>query len=332
MRHLRLFSVFASIVFVTTGCGPDNGSGGSAVNPAMSVSQDLETFTVEDEGGMPFMSRTLFFGFYKGLEKAEGENDRGTAEELRARLNLLMGLTPSNDGKSYVAARNPLDLLHHLINTDRIGTFNDGKRLMRDSVTSGAPADYNTAAKNATIRFTELEGRVGEDPAPDQIWVYPLLDWSSSFSQLGTRTATVCRGAQFIARQAAEEDATEIESEFWEGCFAGDSFSATGHNEPERSLFSITGRQFGNLEFWQTFLGSQHYDTLFLTDTNGITIDGEEPVFLCIQINYSVSQVSVTYVTDPEADTVGSNPDPSQCPDVGTSFTYDSEPVDERRQ
>lgn len=337
MRYLRLtpfMTLTALLLLLVVGCGADTGSG-SAFNPATSVSKPLDTFTVKDDGGMPFVSRTIFFDFYQGLESAEGEDDRGTAAQLRERLNLLMGLTPSEDGKSYVAARNPFDLLHHWINIDRIGTFSDGKRLMRDSVTSGDPATYNTPAKNAIIRFTDLEGNTGEDPGPDQVWVYPLLDWTSSFSQFGPVTASVFRSAQFIARPPTDEDSepSEIQSAFWGGQFNGDNFSATGYNQPEFVALSITGRQLGEVEFYQVYLGSQ-YDTLILRDTQGITIDGEQPAYICALMSYASDEVKVVYVVDPDDDTGdGGSGRNVQCPDpvAGNSFIYDSEPVQARQ-
>lgn len=332
MRHLRLFAALAPIVFLTAGCSPDTSSGDSAFNPAASVSDSFDTFEIQDEGGMSVVSRTIFFDFYQGLEAAEGEDDRGSASALRERLGLLMGLTPSEDGKTYVAARNPFDFLHYLINTDQISTFNDGKRLMRDSVTSGNPSTYNTPSNNAIIRFTEREGDVGQGPGPDQIWVYPVLDWTSNFSQFGPSTGTVFRSAQFIARPPEEGDAesSEIQSAFWSGGFDGGSFSATGYNQPRNSNFNATGRRFGNVDYYKRLGGSQ-FDTLFLIETSGITIDGVEPVFICIENNYRASQVRVTYVTDPETDTTGNNTDPTRCPAVGTAFTYSSETVPGRQ-
>lgn len=332
MRHLQLFAAFAPLILVLTGCGPDTGSGNSAFNPATSVTRTFDNFRVNDEGGEPFITRTIFYDFYRGLEAAAGEQDRGTAQALRQRLNTVMGLTPGADGKTYTAARNPFDLLHHVINTDMVGTFNEGKRLMRDSVTKGAPATYNTPANNAIIRFEDMEGNTGADLEPDQIWVFPLLDWTSNFPQLEPDTAFVFRSAQFIARPPEEGDPNpaEIQSGFWSGRFKGDSFSATGYNRPDYFNFNVTGRQFGNLDFYQV-LTDPEYDTLFLTETSDITINGEEPVFICARINYSVSEVTVTYVVDPEADTRGTNPDPSQCPDVGTRFTYATETVTSRQ-
>lgn len=332
MRHHRLFSALALIVLVTSGCGPETGSGDSAFNPATSVSQSLESFEIQDHGGMPVLSRTIFYDFYRGLEAAEGEDDKGLVLQLRQRLDRLMGLTPSSDGQSYVAARNPFDLLHHLIHTDRIGTFNDGKRLMRNSVTSGDPATYNTPANGAIIRFTELAGDTGEGPGPDQIWVYPLLDWTSAFSDLEPSTAAVFRSAQFIARPAAAGDPepAEIQSAFWSGGFNGEQFSAEGYNSPIAVNFNVTGRQLGNLDFYQELTGSE-YDTLLLINTSGIIIDGEEPVFICAQINYRAEQVRVVYETDPEADTRGTNRNPSLCPDVGTAFNYATQPVPSRQ-
>ncbi|TGN39404.1 hypothetical protein [Marinobacter confluentis] len=333
MRHLRHTALLTITTFFIIGCGPDSPSDSKRLNPAASVSTSFESFTVEDHGGMPFLSRTIFFDFYQGLEAAEGEDDKGLASQLRTRLNVLMGLTQSDeDPTTYVAARNPFDLLHYLINTDQIATFNDGKRLMRDSLESGSPENYNTPANNAIIRFTELAGEDGSGPGPDQVWIYPLLDWKTNFSQLEPRTSVVFRSAQFIARPPEEDDENpaEIQSAFWSGRFDGDNFSATGYNRPNASNFNATGRNFGNVDFFKILTGSE-YDTLFLNETSGITIEGEEPVFICAQIDYSRDEVRVAYITDPEADTRGTNADPSQCPNVGSTFTYSSEPVTQRQ-
>lgn len=329
MRHISLTALIPLTALLLGGCGPDTGSGKSAFNPATSVSRTFEDFKVQNDGGNPYISRTIFYDFYRGLEAAQGEDDRGTAAALHERLNLLMGLTPSEDRKTYVVARNPFDLLHHLINTDQIGTFNDGKRLMYDSVTSGDPATYNTPANNAIIRFIDMAGTIHAEPEPDQEWVYPLLDWTSTFSQFKPITATLFRSAQFIARPPAEGDTTpaEIKSAFWSGRFNGNTFSATGYNQPEYVAFSVTGRQYGEVEFYQAFLGAEH-DTLILRDTHGITIDGIEPAYICALVSYETSEVKVVYVENPEDDTVGSGSNPDvNCPDVGTTFTYQSEPI-----
>jgi hypothetical protein len=331
MRHSRLIALIPMAALLLSGCGPDTGSGSSAFNPATPVTRTFDDFTVKNEGGNPYINRTMFYDFYKGLEPAEGADDKGTAAGIRERLNRLMGLTPGPEGKTYVAARNPLDFLHHLINTDRIGTFNDGKRLMYDSVTSGDPATYNTPAKNAIIRF--IERHETAEPAPDQEWVYPLLDWTSSFSQFEPITASVFRSAQFIARAPAEgeSDPAETKSAFWSGEFDGETFSTTGYNPPEYSAFSVTGRQYGNVEFYQAFQGKQ-YDTLILTGTSGIMIDGTEPAYICVLASYDTREVKVVYVVDPEDGTVGDGSRPDvQCPDVGNTFTYQAMPVTERQ-
>ncbi len=335
MRYIRLTALILLTALLIGGCRPDTGSGKSAFNPATSVSRTFEDFIVQNEDGNPYISRTIFHDFYRGLEPADGEDDHGTAAALRERLNLLMGLTPSADKKTYVAARNPFDFLHHLINTDQIGTFSDGKRLMYDSVTSGDPATYNTPGNNAIIRFIDMSGSTGAEPEPDEEWVYPLLDWTSSFSQFEPITATIFRSAQFMARPPTEGDTTpaEIKSAFWSGQFNGDTFSATGYNPPEYAAFSVTGRQYGEVEFYQVFRGAQH-DTLILRDTHGITIDGDgiEPAYICALISYETSEVKVVYVENPADDTVGSGSNPDvQCPDVGTSFIYQSRPVQARQ-
>jgi hypothetical protein len=333
MRHLRLFAALFPIVLGTTGCGPDSTSDSKRLNPAASVSLTPDSFTVQDIGGVPYVSRTIFYDFYRGLEPLAGEDDRGLTAQLRDRLEFLMGLTPDpDDPTTYVSARNPFDLLHYLINTDQVSTFNDGKRLMRDSLESGNPENYNTPANNAIIRFTDPEAEDPSEPAPDQLWVYPLLDWKTNFSPLEPRTSVVFRSAQFIARDAAEgdENPAEIQSAFWSGRFRGETFSETGYNRPDVANFNVTGRNLGDLDFFKVMTGAE-YDTLFLNDTSGITIDGVEPAFICVQVDYDRDQVRVAYVVNPDDDTGGTNADPSQCQNVGTSFNYSAQTIASRQ-
>jgi len=314
------------------GCGPESDSGSSAFNPAQPVFETFESFEVQDDGGNPYVSRTIFYDLYRGLEPESDGEDRGAASGLRERLGLLMGLTPNGDGTSYTAARNPFDFIHYLINTDRIGTFNDGKRLMRDSVTRKEPATYNTPAKNALIQFIDLAGTDGSSPDPDQLWIYPLLDWTSNFTRFEPRTARVFRSVQFIARPPEDGDPNpaELKSGFWSGEFAGDSFSSSGYNAPNYFAFSATGRQYGDLEFYSVLVNPQ-YDTLILRDTSGITIDGQEPAFICAQIDYEDSETRIVYVVDPDGDTGEGSTDPAQCPNVGNAFVYQSAVINSRQ-
>lgn len=286
------------------GCGPESTSD-SSYNPATAVSRSFETFETRNDEGMPeVLPQTIFYNFYVGLEPADGEDDGGVADALRERLELLMGLTPSDDRTRYTIARNPLDFLNHIISTNQVDNFDQGRQLMRDSITDGDAARYNTGEKNALIRFTETGDNNGEDPEPDQRWVYNLLDWQSN-----PQANKIYRSAQFIARPADDDepDPAEVESAIWSSQFHGPDFSVSGYNQPEYAAASMTGRSLGNVEFWQEFIGNKS-DTLILTETE-ITIDGEDVSYVCAEIDYENSRVKV-YTESQE----GQSPDGEENP------------------
>lgn len=315
MRHSCVFAAVPLLALTLAGCGPESTSGGNFRNPAESVSLSFESFTLRNETGMPeTLPRTIFYDFYRGLEPAEGEDDEGVAPEIRQRLELLMGLTPSDDGETYIAARNPLDLLHHVISSNEVDTFNDGRRLMRDTITDGEGARYNTPDRNALIRFTETGDLNGGDPGPDQLWVYPLLDWTSN-----PQMNKIFRAAQFIARAPEDDDSNppEVSSAIWSGRFDGSEFSVSGYNRPEFAATSLTGRELGNVEFWQEFIGEQS-DTLILTGTSGIEINGEEPDYICVELDYEANRVRV-YSSTGEADAPDESEGDEELTDVPLS-------------
>jgi hypothetical protein len=313
MRHLRLFSALASIVFVTTGCGPDSPSDSNkALNPASSVSLTFETFTIDNEEGLPeVLPNTIFYDFYRGLEPADSaEDDKNTAAAVRGRIDELMGLTPTDDGTSYKAARNPMDFLNFVIDSNQVTTFNEGRQLMRNSISDGNPARYNTSANNATIRFTEAEDGSNSEPTTDQRWVYPLLDWTSA-----PLTGTILTARQFIARTPEDESETppDVKSIVWSARFNAPEFSVSGYNQPEFELFSQTTRTLGNGELQKEHIGRKR-DTFFLLNPPpergagedapqcdsippeaplGITIAGENPDCIRVEVDYEKSEVRV---------------------------------------
>lgn len=290
MRHSCIFATVPLLALTLAGCGPDSSSDSNYINPATSVSLSFESFAVRNEEGLPpELPHTIFYDVYRGIEPADGEDDGGVVTQLRDRLELLMGLEPSDDETTYTSARNPLDFLHHIISTNQVNTFNDGRRLMRDSITKGEASRYNTPANNVLVRFTETGGNNGEPPEPDQIWVYVMLDWTSN-PQLNK----VFRAAQFVARPPADDDPSppEVRSAVWSGRFHGPDFSVSGYNQPEYAAVSLTGREFGNAEMRQAFIGDK-FDTLSLTKTSGITIDGEEPDCIRVDVDYVEARVRV---------------------------------------
>lgn len=338
MRHSCIFAAVPLLALSLAGCGPESTSGGNFRNPAESVSLSFESFALKNEEGLPeVLPQTIFHDFYRGLEPTDGDNDEAAdvAAQLRERLDLLMGLTPTDDRTSYKSARNPLDFLHYVIASNQVDNFNQGRRLMRDSITAGEGARYNTPDKNAQIRFTETGKSNGEEPDPDERWVYSLLDWTSN-----PQINKVFRAAQFVAREPAEDDSNppEVKSALWSGRFHGPDFAVSGYNEVEFSSTSLTGREFGNAELRKEVIGKKS-DTLSLTQTSGITIDSETPDCIRVEIDYEDANVRVFTSTDEtpnteNEDTEGSSPNPAHCGNQQNgeeAVLYNSVVIEERQ-
>ncbi|MFN2362411.1 MAG: hypothetical protein ABR522_15190 [Marinobacter sp.] len=340
MRHSCIFATLSLLAMTLAGCGPESTSDSNFRNPAESVSLSFESFTLRNESGLPeVLPRTIFYDFYRGIEPAEDEGNDDTTEvirQLRERLNLLMGLTPSDDGKRYTQARNPLDFLHEVITSNQVDNFNQGRRLMRDSITEGEGSRYNTPDKNAQIRFTETgDIEEGDEPGPDQRWVYTLLDWTSN-----PRMDKIFRAAQFVAREPEDEDSNppEVSSALWSGRFNGPDFSVSGYNQPEFSSTSLTGRELGDAELRQEFVGDQE-DTLSLSRTSGITINDEEPDCIRVVVNYEKAEVRIFTSKDEEQinvdkETEESSPNRAHCGNQQNddeAILYQSEVIEQRQ-
>ncbi|MDK8462390.1 hypothetical protein [Marinobacter sp. SS13-12] len=336
MRHSCIFAAVPLLAVFLAGCGPDSSSGSNFHNPAASVSLSFESFELSNEEGLPeVLPQTLFHDFYRGLEPADGESDESAdvTAQLRGRLDLLMGLTPSDDGTSYTSARNPLDFLRHVIASNQVNNFDVGRQLMRDSMDRGEPATYNTRSNNALIRFTETGGNNGADPEPDQRWIYPLLDWTSA-----PQSDRIFSAIQFIARAPNDDDPNppELLSLGWSAQYANKGFSASGYNQPEFAATSMTGRELGNIEFFQVFTGEQS-GTLVLKQTSGITLNGQEPSYICAELDYQQSTVSVFYFSGtPEGSSeetgTDTNPNPVEClKGESEPIVYNTVPIEQRQ-
>ncbi|MCL7942659.1 hypothetical protein [Marinobacter sp. ATCH36] len=336
MRHSCILATIPLMALFLAGCGPESSSGSNFRNPAESVSLSFKSFQLRNQEGLPeILPRTIFFDFYRGLEPADGEDDEGVAAQLRERLDLLMGLTATDDGTSYSSARNPLDLLHHVIASNQVDNFNQGRRLMQDSITEGEGARYNTPDTNALIRFTETGNNNGGEPGPDEHWVYTLLDWTSN-----PRMNKIFRATQFIAREPEDGDSNppEVRSALWSGRFHGPDFSVSGYNQPEFSATSLTGRELGNAELRKEFVGDQK-DTLSLTKTSGITVQNEEPDCIRVVVDYLDSEVRIFTSKGEEPNNVDeetetSSPNPEHCGNqqIGSeAILYHSEGIEQRQ-
>ena len=302
-----LACVMASILIA--GCEPDTSGENRPPNPAQSVFKSFDTFTLEDQEGLPaVLPNTLFYDIYRGLEPAEGEDDQNTASAIRGRLDQLMGLTPSEDGTTYVAARNPIDFLNHVINSNEVDNFNEGRRLMRDVITRGVSAFYNTPQNNAVILFSE---RTEEPEANGNTLSFPLLDWRNNTPTFGT----VATARRFDAGSSTGEfggASAEVQDVIWSARFDEDEFSVSGYNQPDFGIFSLTANTLGTMELQSEYAGLKR-DVLFMAqppqvsetpegercqnqppeDDLGLTFAEETPDCIRIVMNYVDSEVQV---------------------------------------
>jgi hypothetical protein len=281
MRHFRTFTVISFLTLALGGCKMES-AGSSAFNPAANVNFPLDTLMLKDIQGLdPVLKYTVFHDLYRGIQPLTAGDDSGFAAQLRAHLDPFIGATPNGDGTDYVSVRNPVDLMGEMIRSGRVTNFNDGRRLMVNSISEGKAARYNTPANNVQTRFFE---EVGDDSTPpeDKAWVYPMLDWTYNPS-----ANRVFRATLFVATppQPPETASTELASATWSGRFPATTFRASGFNQPEYAATSLTGRTKGNIELLQYFVGSQK-DELTLTGVSGITIGGTEPDCIKAVLHY----------------------------------------------
>ncbi len=279
---------------VLAGCGPDSSSDSGYLNPATDVDLPLETFRVQDTEGLPStLQRTAFADFYRGIEPVDEGADNGSATALREHLDAFLGATPNEDGTDYTAVRNPLDLINEVIASGTVDNFNEGRRLMRDSIEEDEAASYNTPANDALVRFTET-GADTTASAADSTWIYVMLDWTYN-----PTLKKVFRATQFVARPPAdgETNPAEVASASWSGRYDTSTFGTSGFNQPEFSATSYTGRTLGNVEFLQEFIGTQR-DTLTLTAAENLVINGEEPDCVRAVLTYGEATVRIFTSTD----------------------------------
>ncbi|MGM0768227.1 MAG: hypothetical protein ACQEV6_09385 [Pseudomonadota bacterium] len=310
MRHSCLFAALSLTALALAGCGPDSSSGGGYLNPATDVDLPLETFRLQDTEGLePVLQYTIFQDFYRGIEPASEGDDDGAAAALRDHLDAFLGATRNEEDTEYTTVRNPLDLINEVIRLGSVDNFNEGRRLMRDSIEEDEAASYNTPANDALVRFTETEG---EATAADSTWVYVMLDWTYNPAQ-----AKVYRASQFVARAPAdaEDSPAEVASASWSGRYNASTFGSSGFNQPEFAATSFTGRTRGNVELLQEFIGEQR-DTLTLTRVKGLVIDGEEPDCVRVVMTYGESLARIFTSKDQPAtldDNGERSPNPEHC-------------------
>ncbi|MFP3976683.1 hypothetical protein [Marinobacter sp. KMM 10035] len=284
----------------------------------------LATFILQDKEGVePVLKYTVFRDVYRGVEPLVAGDDNGFAAQLREHLGAYLNIVPTQSGTDYISTRNPVDLMNEVIRSGQVDNFNEGRRLMISSIRDNRAATYNTPANQVLTRFSEYNSDENTPPE-DRTWIYRMLDWTYNANM-----GKVFRAMLFVATPPAQNSSStpELASASWSGRYAKENFGAIGFNMPEYSATSLEGHTRGKVELLQEFVSLQR-DTLMLTGTSGITVDGTEPDCVKAVFQYNTSRVKVFISKDKPSnypDNCGNQTDGAQV------LEYDMVTIDTRQ-
>ena len=333
MRSAFLYATLSIAVATASGCGSDS-SGSSALNPARDVDLTFSTFDLTNTPQAPgTLEHSLFSDYYSGIEPSSGNDtpeNRETANNIRRHIDIFIGATPAEDGKSYTKVRNPLDLMNQIISVGNVQNFDDGRQYISDRIGQSTAGTYNTRSAGASIRFTDQAATNAQLALNDREWRYQTLDWryvpkTTSESSLDEK---VYRTIQYIARSvdAAQQDQQpELLSLLAGARFSATHFSASGYNTPELATADFVSRSHGGIELRQEFIGEEK-DTLFIKNSDqpvidysshGVVLTETNPDCQRVELNYTMSEVQIytshnepAKIEDPKA-----NPDDYATPE-----------------
>lgn len=319
MRHNRLFAVITAFTLLLAGCGPDDG-GDSAFNPATNVDLVFSTFDLTDVEGRPSnLEHTRFRDFYRGIEPADPGNAdaRALADALRSHIDVFIGGVRSANGIDYNRVRNPLDLMNQVIASAEVTNFQEGRSYISDRIDAGEAATYNTRPAGALIRFTDQQATLARAALADRVWLYQTLAWT--YNPLGPDNEPgfekVYRTIQYVAQPAADDETAEppeLVSLLAGSQFDATSFSAFGYNRPEFATVDYLSRSYGSMELRQEFSGLKT-DTLYLSNTKGLTVAGQNPDCVLVTLDYPQAEL-VVFMSEGEPATLTSGADnPAHC-------------------
>ncbi|MFV8572188.1 hypothetical protein ACNQ6O_13360 [Marinobacter sp. SBS5] len=328
MRSVFLYATLSMAVVTLTGCGSES-SGSSALNPASNVDLTFSTFDLANTPQAPeTLKYTLFSDYYPGIQPS-GEDDtaenRETAETIRRHIDIFIGATPAEDGKSYTRVRNPLDLMNQIISVGGVRNFDDGRQYISDRIDQSVAGTYNTRSAGASIRFTDQAATNAQQALNHREWRYQTLDWRyvPQTADESSSDEKVYRTIQYVARSvdAAQQDQQpELMSLLAGARFSAPQFRPAGYNQPELATADFVSRNYGGIELRQEFIGAEEKDTLFIKNSeqpvidyrqHGVMLDDNSPDCQRVELNYAMSKVQIytsnkepSRIQDPEA-----NPD-----------------------
>ncbi|WP_309044104.1 hypothetical protein [Marinobacter sediminicola] len=317
MRHSCFFTAISIALFGISGCKMAD-TGPVAFNPATNVSPTFLTFDLENTDRAPDnLEHTRFWDFYQGLEPTGNnatDEDRETANEIRAHIDKFIRATRTPDGKNYEKVRNPLDLINQVIAFNEIDNFREGRRYISQRIAAGQAGNYSNRANGALIRFTDQNAVLNDASLNDKLWVYPTLDWrylpkGPEDSDLDEK---VYRTVQYVSRSVATEEAEaqpELISLLAGSRFDANSFVTSGYNIPEFATADYLSRNYGSIELRQEFIRDK-IDTLFIKSADkpvldlsrhGITLSDTSPDCLRVELDYVGSVLRVFHSNEQPA-------------------------------
>ncbi|WP_323750056.1 hypothetical protein [Marinobacter sp.] len=328
MRSAFIYAALSFAIVTLAGCNSESSSS-STLNPASNVDLTFSTFNLTNTPQAPeTLKHTLFSDYYPGIEPS-GEDDttenRETAEAIRRHIDIFIGATPAEGGKSYTSVRNPLDLMNQVISVGSVSNFDDGRQYISDRIGQSTAGNYNTRSAGATIRFTDQAATNAQQALNHREWRYQTLDWryvpkTADESSLDEK---VYRSIQYVAGSvdAAEQDQQpELMSLLAGARFSAPQFSPTGYNPPELATADFVSRNHGGIELRQEFIGDAQKDTLFIKNSeqpiidynrHGVALDDTNPDCQRVDLNYAMSKVQI-YTSNEEPSRIqnpNANPD-----------------------
>lgn len=310
-RHTLALLMVSSLGLGACGSGD---SGDSALNPATDVELVFPTFTLEQPADL---QASLFWDFYRGIEPADNENSEANAwaGALRNHVDSFMGSEQESAGRGYGKLRNPYDLMAQVIAAGEVANFRDARQYISDRIDLGVAGTFNSRSNDASIRFIDREATENGLPRPAREWVYPLLAWT--YAPEGENSSDkVIRTIQYIARPPAEGESAgvpELQSLLVGSQFDSASFGTQGYNPPELVEASFTARTIGRMSLSQDFIDTKT-DTLFISETDAITVNGESPDCVRAVLDYPMARLAIFTSKD----------EPARSPDESTSDPDDT--------
>lgn len=313
MNKRHTLGLLAATLLTVTACGSDD-SGDSALNPATDVELVFSNFELERPEDL---QASLFWDFYRGIEPIDTSNSDASAwsAALRGHIDTYIGSEKATGGRGYSVLRNPYDLMAQVIAAGDVANFRDARQYISERIDRGVAGTFNSRSNDASIRFIDREATEEGLPRPAREWVYPLLAWV--YAPAGENSSDkVIRTIQYIARAPAEgvsAGVPELQSLLVGTQFDSASFGTQGYNSPELVEASFTARTIGRMSLSQDFIDTKT-DTLFISETSAITVNGESPDCVRAVLDYPMARLAIFTSKD----------EPARIPDDSTQDQDDT--------